>query len=555
MYITAGFLQPVVDVFHHVRGNDSQARICYNFHDRSDFPSPFLQFSVFQDEEEHIRRYGDFPRAVMDCIFIAPGTIDVSDIGRATDRSSGDDPTLRALEMEATHLLTTSADSVLVSDTLKSTVIKVPGRSYVRDGLPDPLELEILDTVDHGGPDGVSLRLLIAANLCYDMGEQYFTYPVVNFFRTAQGARNNPSLSLPSDEAAFLTKKRYSDFDLYSLQKDADQADQFFRWSALKSDATAAFQVGDVIVVDSDVSRRHWLPTPSAPRYPLEPLPASTLDYLASIRRTSATKFQFLADRIHRSKYFTVQITRVIGVYNSRVVVARLLSIDGDMLSAVLELPQLCIKLYDDRLTTEQPTREEVDGYGVYRNFINFVPVEEIIAAEDAAYHRLVHLQGSAIPMYYGAHSFRAPTEEVYGIVMEYIDALDLENIGMDRLPTAEQIQMIEGARHCVRALQYASVSQQDWHVNQILCRRAEDGFQKKRLACILVDLAWVSMSTNFELRRPMDDHRRARETLAEVLGERQDLLERYYAPREAWDIYHTDDPFTIPFHEIELEF
>ncbi|KAI0047367.1 hypothetical protein FA95DRAFT_1606165 [Auriscalpium vulgare] len=562
-HIRAEFVEPVVNLFNRFRMNRSQPQLHLKVYDGKHIEPPvILAAHLIPDEEESkpvwpIWGDEDEGPVTMECLFIRPGHINIRDIGGAVCRTPGGDALLRYTEDEILRLLATSASSVLVSDTLNTVMIfKVMNRTSGAGSLPDPFELEIVDVVDHRGSGAIPLRLLLAAHLLRALGLHYFSFPYFNVRNLAQGARNDPSLPLPPDEEIIRTRKRISDFDLYSLQNDVDQAEQFFRWYSHKSDATAAFKVDDVIVAVSDTSYKQWLPSSSPPRYPLEPLPTSTLDYVASIRRTSSTSR--LAILLRKSKSFTIQITRIIGVFSSRVVVGRLVSIDGDTPPATEGLPHLCIKLYDDRLSKEQLRR--MPG-NVGRSFTNFTPVEDDIAAEDAAYRRLEHVQGAVVPLYYGAYSFQSPAgDEVHGIMMEYIDAPNLDKIGLDCLPAAEQAQVIEGARNCVRVLQYAGVTQQDWHLSQILCYRtnspAPDGSQnQQQLACILVDFAWLSMSTQYEIRMPKDDYGRVFETLTEVLGNERALLDKHYAPREAWDMYNRDvDPLTIPFHEIESD-
>ncbi|KAI0047366.1 hypothetical protein FA95DRAFT_1559206 [Auriscalpium vulgare] len=554
-YIHAEFVQPVIDVFNAFREIQNERHVCWEFRDQIDTSPPYVAANIFLEKGHYTPLYSGMEARpsppVMECVFIGPGAVDISKFGRTEGRQSDSDEALQFIEGEVLRLLTTSASYVLVTDTMRSTLVTIRKRRFINEPLPDPLVLEFIEVIDHRASGSTSLRFFIAACIFQGLAKNSFSRTWINPRNLAQGARNNPSLPLPSDEEVMRTRKRFSDFDLYSLQNDVGQAQQFFRWKP--SHGTASFNPGDVMTVDSDASKKHWLPWSDPPRYTLDPLPESTLDYVKSVRRT--TPNDPLAILILESKTLAIRITRIIGDFNSRAVVGRLISVDNEPLPTAGELPDLCIKLYDDVLNPEQLWCGEGDD--VVRSFSNWYTTESKIAQEDAAYRRLEHVQGSVVPLYYGAHSFQAPSGEVvYGTIMEYVDGVRLDEIGMDGLSTTEQVQLIESARHCVRALQYASITQGDWHPGQILCRRTcptPDG--SAGLACVFVDLASMIMSTKHEVHKLMDDYGGVREALAYVLGEKRHMLDEHYAPREAWDLFNFEvNHLTIPFHDIEAD-
>lgn len=86
-------------------------------------------------------------------------------------------------------------------------------------------------------------------------------------------------------------------------------------------------------------------------------------------------------------------------------------------------------------------------------------------------------------------------------------------------------------AQHAVRALNYATITQIDWHTNQIMCPLDPQGNPQ----VVLIDFAMAHLFLGDEGGvYGREDHSRVNELLGDTFGE--DIVDATWGPAHDWD-------------------
>jgi len=89
---------------------------------------------------------------------------------------------------------------------------------------------------------------------------------------------------------------------------------------------------------------------------------------------------------------------------------------------------------------------------------------------------------------------------------MDLIHGSPLSELGLEKWPAPVQLRTVHHLRHAIRALRYGGVLQSDWHLGQILMKKAPSESASFDTALdetlVLVDFAF----TNLRLGHVMDD-------------------------------------------------
>jgi hypothetical protein len=317
-------------------------------------------------------------------------------------------PSLVASAAPANSIIAEVADSFLDRST-KYTVITDTQSSLVisarkKDEPDQMLELDIVKVARHD--HGLSLCLFLAAYTYASVLREYISRGEQALPYHAHGAPNNPAIPLPSDAEVFTTRKCRSDFDRYALENDRSQAEQFFRWQERLGDDSVSntLAAGDILTaMTNELFKRH---VPLRPRYPLDSLPALTSEFLNVNRRS--TFDSLVATALNQSQRFSLEITRILHVGQSKTVVGRVIYVDATPVPASSEI---CIKLFDSSLLNKLSPKKSIEC-----SFFNFETCEDAVKREDAAYRRLEHAQGSVVPFYYGSHLVSGPRARKFQI-------------------------------------------------------------------------------------------------------------------------------------------
>ena len=97
----------------------------------------------------------------------------------------------------------------------------------------------------------------------------------------------------------------------------------------------------------------------------------------------------------------------------------------------------------------------------------------------------------------------------------------------------------IKSARHAVRILQCADLSQHDWHSGQILCNVRTLPTGESQAHCILIDFASVTVGLEEQDAHREDDFSGCLAALCEeIVGLDADLVWDTYGKREPWDTF-----------------
>ncbi|KAH9478627.1 hypothetical protein JR316_0009084 [Psilocybe cubensis] len=268
------------------------------------------------------------------------------------------------------------------------------------------------------------------------------------------GPPQNPDEPLHPDEHLIATCRRNSDFDHATLLRDRDRALQFFRWNKhmLQRKSKLVAQANSTLHGITNQRFNPDVETPP-PVYPFDPseIPLDTKDHLQMIHRESPLSPGGLDKALAQSKSFTLHIHDMIaeGAKKGFCTVYRcqLASIDGRPVPAS---PVLCLKLFDDRFQDLHDLIDNEDPVPLW--FRGVFNAEEFADNETAAYEKLLSVQGTVIPWFYGQHQFTLPDGIVIqGLLMEYIDGYHLDSKRVSELSPAQQIQVM------------------DWHDNQFL--------------------------------------------------------------------------------------
>ena len=140
---------------------------------------------------------------------------------------------------------------------------------------------------------------------------------------------------------------------------------------------------------------------PFQPRYPVDPLPESTLAHLRATARQSFPQFSKL---LNGSRTFSLLLDEELspseGTGYARTFSCRIVTIDGKSISDNIPT-KLCIKLFDDSVGSV-PSPTECLFLAMWSS--NFYTAEDMIQNEINTYLRLEHAWGSLVPQFYGAH-------------------------------------------------------------------------------------------------------------------------------------------------------
>ncbi|KII84948.1 hypothetical protein PLICRDRAFT_179264 [Plicaturopsis crispa FD-325 SS-3] len=386
---------------------------------------------------------------------------------------------------------------------------------------------------------GIALRAVCAGFMYNCLDWEYLSRDCQHMKLRTRGALLHPSrIPLEPDETVFATKRRCSDFDRYTLTHSPEHALQFFRWKAhIAANVSRQFvRAQEIIRAETcEFTNLHEL---LKPRHALLPLPDATRAYLESARRPENPD---LHNAVFNSKYFDLELTEELSQPPSRwsgfsrTFRCRLRAVDGKHGDILDRLPDLFVKLFDDRfleMTLSEQDRKCEDPASWLNNWET---AEDAVRIEASVYARLAHVQGSSLPRYYGSHLFRLPNgHEVYGNLLEYIPAMPLSSLSL--ASDHEQIEFIQSARHALRVLQSADVSQWDWHEDQLLLYVTPT--LPRHFACIVIDFETAVQSDPGYDSERCDDYGELEEILcAPQLGLRKKLMEQYWEPREDWDI------------------
>ncbi|OBZ76071.1 hypothetical protein A0H81_03276 [Grifola frondosa] len=177
--------------------------------------------------------------------------------------------------------------------------------------------------------------------------------------------------------------------------------------------------------------------------------------------------------------------------------------------------------------------------YGNLQNMV-FGTAEAYICREIAVYKKLAFVQGSIIPYFYGVHLFTMRDGlQVYGTLMEYVDAYPLDSGVCWSFSEHQKIQLVQSARHAVRVLQYGDISQHDWHAGQILAHHAPTASDPDRVHCVLVDFSAATQSLYLSENHRDDDFGDCTEALIEEgTGLFEDFVMEHMGTREVWDFF-----------------
>ncbi|KAK1215353.1 hypothetical protein PQX77_022037 [Marasmius sp. AFHP31] len=412
----------------------------------------------------------------------------------------------------------------------------------------------------------VAIRVVVAsytyAALPRGMHSAYLAFPqTIAMFDApdVSGCLPDPSIPMPTDEQVIATHKRYSDFDLYTLKSIPSRALQFLRWKSHALDNVSQIKTvrsGDVLSATTNGFSR--LNATIQPYWPVDfdSIPASTMQFLQDIRRKPPLD-EHVCHLLSDSTRFRVKVLEELASEHSMVYRCELVSVDDE--SSGLPghgVSSLCIKLIDDRLSLlnipSEP--EELDVHPDASLWLYWRSAEDFARQEHAIYDQLSFAQGAVTPWYYGVHKFTLPNGHwVYGVLMEYIPKGETITDAVPTMDATEHPTLIQSARHAVRVLQHADVSQHDWHEKQVLVLHTPTGLPYT----VLFDFAWATTSVEPE-RHAGDDYTEMLRLLDKPLrsaGMTTKSLLYHYGGREVWDcrvsssLKGDHDGETLPLH------
>ncbi|KAJ8593597.1 hypothetical protein M405DRAFT_879263 [Rhizopogon salebrosus TDB-379] len=382
---------------------------------------------------------------------------------------------------------------------------------------------EKLTTVDcevAPSPSAVPLRYLLASYIQQPLPSDYFDLDTEDYVFT-RGAPNNPRCPLPADEEIFATRRAHSDFDRYALVNS--------RWKAAMQARPKPVLVGTVLQAKSNGFQQR---KPFQPRYPVEPLPEDTLAYLRAVARHTFPQFSQL---LNLSQTFSLlldeELTQSEGTAYARTFSCHIVTVDGQLISD--DAPKtLCVKLFDDSAAVIL-SHEESPLIAWSQTFYT---AEDMIHNEINVYNRVEFAWGSVVPQFYGAHSFTLQDgRTLFGILLEYVTPSEMK---LEEQPEVAQIAFIQSARHALRVLQYADISQLDWSIDQWICTHSPSPTASDlTLTCVLIDFSLTAQGDCHKDGRKEDDYGGLADRLHEA-GIPTDLIRKWFGPREEWDFF-----------------
>lgn len=283
--------------------------------------------------------------------------------------------------------------------------------------------------------DTCSVRYILAA-LSYRILHEHSLsrYPKdVPRLRRYMGASLSQVPSIPA------SPRWFSDFDMYTMQRDWDYWRAFLAWreKIAYEGLEERFEVGDTFRLESHgFEKRNIMFTPSSHRK--LPLSQATFDSVNANRRPRDETTDGLLKENDTLSFTVTKVVRVGMEEWSQVVFGRLSGHDKD----------LCLKILDERQFPFPERHEdqfrEASGVPECCRLPSLVFSEDLVNREAAVYRRLPELQGSLLPHCYGFHlvcfdSYNVSTREIltlpylqvtlpsgwqaYGVLLELIDA------------------------------------------------------------------------------------------------------------------------------------
>ncbi|KAF8348694.1 hypothetical protein F5887DRAFT_951448 [Amanita rubescens] len=337
-----------------------------------------------------------------------------------------------------------------------------------------------------------------------------------------------------TDEEVFRTKHRISDFDILKLLDDREGAFQFFRWKRyveqhVSPNITCA---GDILECTTNGFDQQYHP----PRGLFsKPIPPFTLQHMANILRPNPLSSK-LRSALNDSRRFTIKLGRSLGDNNliTRIHLCRIERIDD---LPIENCPELIMKIYDDRFMKMASPYDE-DEEQLYDQSAKWH-----MRGELTAYEKMEVAQGSLIPYFYGAHKFRLPNgHEVFGILLEYIDALPLDSGCASKCSEEHRSQLMTSIRHGLRVMQYSDVSQLDWHPGQILCNIPPSmSSDSSQAHAVLIDFSATTQTLDPDVDLSnLDDYGSCASAIARLTGMDTKWVCEYWdrdeMKRECWD-------------------
>ncbi|KAJ3767805.1 hypothetical protein FB446DRAFT_753756 [Lentinula raphanica] len=286
-----------------------------------------------------------------------------------------------------------------------------------------------------------------------------------------QGPPKDPSQLLP-DAELFATYHRHSDFDMVTLMRDRASALQFFRWHEhmAKNVPKIVAQPDDVLTAQTNEAEK-FSPA-SRPIYPFDAseIPSDTAAHIQEIQRESPLVAAQVDQAFRCSKSFTIKIQDVVskgsGYGICTVYRCQITTVDDVPVST----PSLCLKLFDDRFQPLHGPEDDELNQDPSTWLTGIVYAEMYALNEAFAYDKLLPVQGSVVPWFYGTHKFTLPDGTfLYGLLMEYIEGWTLKSNLTRKMSPERQISVIQSGRHAVRVLDVADIAQCDWHHEQLL--------------------------------------------------------------------------------------
>ncbi|KAI0948932.1 hypothetical protein AcW1_008669 [Taiwanofungus camphoratus] len=241
--------------------------------------------------------------------------------------------------------------------------------------------------------EDLSVRMALATLLyieTQDMGLRVLSpFPIRHTFRGALNCTpQNVRGKNQGDQRkhAVMVKRTLSDFDMYALYNSIEEREAFLVWKQEVAEQTLppVLCPGTVLSAESHCfAKHHHILEPKDLHQTLPP------DTEKSVTRWSRRRASDV-DTILKHEEFSFEIEAVVQSgqrHYSQVFLGR---VGGSEIN-------LCLKLYDERFF---PLSNEVGGLHL---------ATDIIRREEAAYAKLLHLQGSLIPHSYGFHLFEMP--------------------------------------------------------------------------------------------------------------------------------------------------
>lgn len=189
-----------------------------------------------------------------------------------------------------------------------------------------------------------------------------------------------------------------SDFDRFTLERELDGElwNTFCDWKNSSAAAALTYPVipGDTLIAESGSFLRLHVPTRS-PILPC-PLPADDVAVLTRYPREADLFMVTLLESDRKTLSFQVNQVIRSGWKKWSQVYSGVVSDEHGRNSTTV-----CLKLFDERLFPPPSYRDDLDPL---HPLYNWNTAEEMAQREEAAYERLIYLQGTLLPHSYGFH-------------------------------------------------------------------------------------------------------------------------------------------------------